>query len=114
MRLAGTGYGAQRVELAPRHRRQAAIHLAITATGTEVGNATPVAPDRTPPQFGRRGLRRIGKRGRYRGTQAIGAQTGGEQMVIVAVIAGAPAIHPTRERTLFAFRSHTPPVGEKG
>ena len=61
-------------DLAPGHRNDAAIQLAVAAAGREIGDAAPVAPQRTAAQFGRRGVGRVGECGRYRVAQSGQAQ----------------------------------------
>src|SRR5690606_24561478 len=89
VRLAGTFDFGQCGIFTPRHGLRAAIQIAVAAACRQVGDATPVAPDRTAPEFNDSGMRRVHESRRRHRAQAVEAEAGGQQVVAATVVGAA-------------------------
>ena len=99
MWLAGARHQRQAGIFTARHIGKAAVHAAVATGRTQIGNATPAVPDRPSAQFRGDRIHRICKGRRLHRTQAVTAQTGGEQVITFAMGGGDHVIggrrHPT-------------------
>ncbi len=89
MRLLRAGQCRQRAVLASGHRGGAAVDLAVTAGGGQIGDAAPVVPECAPAQFRRGRMGGVGEGRRGHRLQAGQAQAGGQQIVAAAVLGDA-------------------------